>query len=149
MARMHSRKKGKAGSKKPMKKKTLTWVRYKGKEVEMLILKLAKEGKSPSQIGLYLRDTYGIPDVRKLLGKKINKVLKERNLAAKIPEDLMALIEKAVQIRKHLEANKKDEPAKRGLTLTESKIKRLVKHYKETRALPEDWKYDAKSLAMY
>jgi len=146
---MHSRKKGKAGSKKPMKKKTLTWVRYKGKEVEMLILKLAKEGKSPSQIGLYLRDTYGIPDVRKLLGKKINKVLKERNLAAKIPEDLMALIEKAVQIRKHLEANKKDEPAKRGLTLTESKIKRLVKHYKETRALPEDWKYDAKSLAMY
>ena len=62
MARMHSRKRGKAGSKKPMKKVLPLWVRYKSKELELLIVKLAKEGKTPSQIGVILRDTYGIPD---------------------------------------------------------------------------------------
>ena len=43
MARMHSRKRGKAGSKKPMKKVLPLWVRYKAKELELLIVKLAKE----------------------------------------------------------------------------------------------------------
>ena len=43
MARMHSRKKGKHGSKKPAKKSTPSWTRYKPKEIEMLIAKLAKD----------------------------------------------------------------------------------------------------------
>ena len=55
MARMYSRKKGKAGSKKPFKSKA-NWVKYKPKEVELLIAKFAKTGKTGSQIGLILRD---------------------------------------------------------------------------------------------
>ena len=35
-----------------------------------------------------------------------------------------------------------EETAKRGLHLTESKIRRLVKYYKKTNKLPAAWKYD-------
>ena len=45
MARMHSRKKGKSSSKKPIKKTLPVWLRYKPNEVELLIAKLSKEGK--------------------------------------------------------------------------------------------------------
>ena len=46
----------------------------------MVIVKLAKEGQSPSQIGLHLRDTYGIPSVRAAIGRKVSKVLAEKSL---------------------------------------------------------------------
>lgn len=149
MARMHSRKKGKAGSKKPLKKSVPIWLRYKSKETELLITKLSKEGKTPSQIGMALRDTYGIPDARLVLKKRVSKVLKEKKLLAEIPEDLMALIKKAVVIKKHTEANNHDETAKHGLILTESKIKRLVKHYKRTGKLTSKWRYDPDKAALF
>lgn len=149
MARMHSRARGKAGSKRPVKKSVSTWVRYKAKEAEMLIVKLAKEGKTPSQIGLALRDVYGIPYVKGVTNKKITKILEEKKLSKEIPEDLMALIKKSVAIRKHLEENHKDEGAKRGLILTESKIKRLIRYYKRVEKLPEGWKYDPKRIRLY
>ena len=142
MARMHSRARGKSGSTKPSKKVVPSWLKYKSKEVELLIVKYAKEGMNPSHIGVYLRDEYGIPDVKLVTKKSITQILKEKNLLKEIPEDLMALIRKAVLIRKHLGENKKDMPAKRGLQLTESKIKRLTKYYKRTGRLPMTWKYD-------
>src|SRR3989338_410320 len=149
MARMHSRKRGKAGSKKPLKKITPTWIRYKEKELEFLILKLAKEGKSPSQIGMMLRDTYGIPSTRVITKKRITNILKEKKILPEIPEDLMALIKKSVLITKHLKENSKDETAKRGLVLTESKIGRLVKYYKKTCRLNSDWKFETKKVELF
>ena len=149
MARMHSRDKGKAGSKKPIRKTLPSWVRYKPKEIELLIVKLSKEGKSPSQIGMILRDIYGIPIAKKAVGKKVTKVLKEHKLASDIPEDLLALIKKNIAVRKHLEENKQDETAKRGLILTESKIRRLVKYYKNTGRLASDWKFEPKKIRLY
>jgi len=148
MARMYSRKKGKSGSKRPSSKTLPTWVRYKSKEVELLIVKLAKEEKTASQIGLFLRDTYGIPDVKRLVGKKISTILKEHSLLPKIPEDLMALIKKAIALKKHLDENKQDRVAKRGLQLTESSIRRLIKYYKRIKKLPVDWKYDSKTVSL-
>ena len=149
MARMHSRKKGKAGSNKPVRKAMPSWIRYKPKEAELLIVKLAKEGKNASQIGMILRDIYGIPIAKKAVGKKVTKVLAEHKLASDIPEDLLALIKKSIAIRKHLEENKQDEPAKRGLILTESKIRRLVRYYKRTEKLAEDWKFEPKKIRLY
>ncbi|HIH42088.1 TPA: 30S ribosomal protein S15 [Candidatus Woesearchaeota archaeon] len=149
MAKMHSRARGRSQSTKPSKITQKAWVRYGEKEIELLILKLAKEGQSPSQIGLHLRDTYGIPSVRAAIGRKVSKVLAEKSLLKELPEDLMALIRRDVQIRKHLEKNKHDQPARRGLNLTESKIKRLVKYYKETARLSEEWKYDADKVKLY
>ena len=149
MARMYSRKKGKASSKKPLRKTAPSWVRYGAKEIEMLIIKLTKEGNSPSKIGLILRDSYGIPLSKQITGKKITKILKEKNLSPKLPEDLLALIKKSIVVRKHLEKNHKDETAKRGLTLTENKIKALVNYYKKIKRLPVDWKYEPKKIRLY
>jgi small subunit ribosomal protein S15 len=149
MARMYSRKKGKASSKKPLRKIAPSWVRYGSKEIEMLIMKLAKEGNGPSKIGLILRDSYGIPLSKQITGKKITKILKEKNISPKLPEDLLALIKRSIAIRKHLEKNNKDETAKRGLTLTENKIKALAKYYKKIKRLSVDWKYEPKKIRLY
>ena len=89
-----------------------------------------------------LRDTYGVPDVKIILNKKVGDVLEEHKLKPKLPEDLVALIKKELNVMKHFEVNKKDMPAKRGLQLTESKINRLVKYYKRKGILDKSWVYD-------
>ena len=149
MARMHSRKRGKHGSKKPAKKSAPSWIRYKAKEIEMLIAKLSKEGKNPSQIGILLRDTYGIPNVSALCGKSISAILKEKKMLQEVPEDLISLFKKYAEVRKHLEINKHDETAARGLHLTESKIGRLTKYYKRTGRISEDWKFDTERAGFF
>lgn len=149
MARMHSGAKGKSKSKRPAQKTVPTWLRYKEKEIELLVVKLAKEGLTASQMGLHLRDKYGIPDVKLIAKKTITKILKEKNLTKKIPEDLAALIRKNIAVKKHLEVNKKDKTALRGLQLTESKIRRLVKYYKKARVLPVEWVYDPSQARFY
>lgn len=149
MARMHSRKKGKSGSKRPVRKTLPSWIRYKPKEVELIIIKLAKEGKTTSEIGMILRDIYGIPDIKKLMKKSVTNILEEKKLKMAIPEDLLALIKKSIAVKKHLEENHKDEVAKRGLILTESKIRRLVKYYKKVKRLPVDWKYEPAKIRLF
>ncbi len=149
MARMYSRKKGKSGSTKPAEKTAPSWLQYSGKEVELLVVKLAKEGKSPSLIGLYLRDEYGIPDVKIITKKSITEIMDERKLSKSLPEDLMNLLKKVLAIKLHLETNHKDVPAKRGLQLTESKILRLVKYYKRVGKIDKDWKYNPSQIKMY
>ncbi|MBW2974522.1 30S ribosomal protein S15 [Candidatus Woesearchaeota archaeon] len=149
MARMYSRRKGKAGSNKPSQPSTPSWVRYKEKEIELLITKLAKEGKSSSHIGMVLRDTYGIPNASMIIKKSITGLLKEKDLLSEIPEDLLALIRRSIAINKHIESNKKDETARRGLILTESKIRSLIRYYKKTGKLSSDWKYDPKRAGMF
>ena len=138
MARMHSRKHGKHGSKKPMKKKA-DWLVYDKDETENIIIKLAKEGKTSSQIGIILRDQYGIPDVS-ILKIKISKVI-EKTAKKEVPEDLYNLIKRAVNLHKHMDKNKKDSKSKHGLELIESKIRRLGKYYARTGKLPSNWKY--------
>lgn len=145
---MHSRARGNSGSKKPLNPSKPSWIRYKPKEAELLIVKLGKEGKKSSEIGVILRDIYGIPSVKTLIEKKINEILKEKSLVPEVPEDVNALIKKSIILRKHLEKNKKDMNAVRGLQLTESKIKRLVKYYKKTERLAESWKYSPQEVKM-
>lgn len=149
MARKYSRKRGKAGSKKPIKKVLSSWVRYKEKEVELLIQKLAKEGKTSSEIGMILRDTYGIPDTKLITKRRISHIMEEKGLNKEIPEDLLELIKKAVKINKHLEKNRLDQTAKRGALLTLSRIRRLTKYYKRTGKLKSEWKFDPKRAALY
>ncbi|MEK6974627.1 MAG: 30S ribosomal protein S15 [Nanoarchaeota archaeon] len=142
MARMYSGKHGKSGSKKPVKITKKVWIRYSENELESIIVKLAKADKTPSQIGLVLRDSYGVPDVRTLGIKSITDILKKNGLLSKVPEDLTALIKRDIDLMKHLEQNKKDMAAKRGMMLTESKINRLIKYYKNNDVLPKAWKYE-------
>jgi len=119
MARMYSKKRGRAGSKRPLRKTKQTWVRYKAKEAELLIGKIAKEGKTASQIGIVLRDTYGVPSVKLLTKKRVAQIMTEKEVSPEIPEDLMALIRKNIHLKKHIETNKQDQTAKHGLELTD------------------------------
>lgn len=143
MARMHSRRKGKSGSKKPATKENPKWLAHSPKEVEQLVVKSAKSigSQSPSKLGEILRDSYGIPDVKKITMKKIITILKENKMPLALPEDLSSLIKKEIKIIKHIEKNKKDIASKHRLHLTESKIRRLTKYYKRKEVLPKEWKY--------
>lgn len=141
---MHSRKHGKHGSRKPIKKIKVDWLIYDKDEVKALIAKLAKEGKSSSEMGIILRDQYGVPDVR-YFDMRITKVTGKKD----VPEDMYNLMKKAVNLHGHMHDNKKDSKGKHGLELLESKIRRLGKYYARTGKLPRDWRYsieDAKLL---
>ena len=94
------------------------------------IVKMARKGVTPSQIGSQLRDSQGIAQVRFVTGNKIIRILKAEGLAPEIPEDLYHLIKRAVTMRKHLERNRKDMDAKFRLVLIESRIHRLTRYYK-------------------
>jgi small subunit ribosomal protein S15 len=141
MARIHARVKGKSGSKKPLDSKIPKWVEKKPKEIIALFEKLAKQYLSSSQIGLNLRDSYGVPNVKLITGKSISEILKNAKMTGMVPEDLKNLIKRAITIRKHLTLNRKDKFSIRGLQLTEAKIRRIQKYYKSKGVLPEDWNY--------
>lgn len=139
---MYSRKKGKSGSKKPLKSQDLKWIKYKPAEIEQLVVKLAKQGNGPAKIGLILRDSYGIPSIREITKKSVLHILNKNKLVGKIPDDLANLIRREIVIYAHLEKNKHDQPSKRGLTLTSSKIRKLIKYYIKKCVLPQGWKYN-------
>ena len=141
MARIHARKKGKSGSKRPVIK-DLSFVQIPKDKVEKLIVSLYKEENTKSKIGIILRDTYGVPDVKAYLGKSISQVLEENKIKEEIPEDLQALVRKAKNLEKHLERNKKDLHNKRAYQLILSKIRRLAKYYKEENKLSQKWRYN-------
>jgi small subunit ribosomal protein S15 len=124
------------------------WIDYKTKEVEDLVLKYAKQGMQSAQIGLMLRDQYGIPSVKAITKKTIAQILKENKVYAKLPEDLMNIMRRVVELRVHMERNKKDYQSYRGLELAESNIRRLVKYYIKKGVLPKGWKYDAEQAKL-
>ncbi len=136
---MYSRKRGKSGSKKPMQK-VAPWMKYKPKEIEDIILKYAKEGMQSARIGTILRDQYGIPSVR-MNKLKIAQVMKKHKVYTDLPEDMVNLIKRAAALDVHLSKNKRDYTSKRGLEITESKIRRLAKYYKGRDLMPADWKW--------
>lgn len=148
MGRMHTRKKGKSGSKKPSSHKAPRWLSVKESEVENLIAELAKKGEPPSKIGMILRDNHGIPDVKIITKKTMVQILKKHSLSPHIPEDLKALLTKALATRRHLEENKKDDVAKRNIVRIESKIRRLSNYYLSKQKLPDNWSYNRKQIEM-
>jgi small subunit ribosomal protein S15 len=133
--------KGQSHSKRPLSKRSPKWCRYTLEEVEALVVKLSKEGNPPSKIGVILRDQYGIPLVKTIVGKGIVEILKENKLEPPIPEDLESLLRKAARLRAHLERNKSDKYNRRAVQTIESKIRSLSEYYKHTGVLSEDWRY--------
>ncbi len=138
MARMHSRKHGKHGSKKPPKRRH-SWMIYEREEIEQIIKKLAKDGKPNAEIGLVLRDQYGIPDVR-ALGLRVSKV-SNTVVQKEVPDDMYNIMKKAVNLHVHLNQHRGDAKAIHGVELMESKIRRLGKYYARKGKLPKGWRY--------
>jgi len=141
MARMHIRRKGKSHSKRPVVMAKPEWVTLSREEIAELVIKLAKEGRRPSEIGMILRDQYGIPTFKQVMGVKLTKFLEEQGIKYDLPEDLANLIDKARRLKEHLKYHKKDYRNKHSLELIEAKIHHLSKYYKRIGKLPKDWKY--------
>ncbi|PAV74795.1 hypothetical protein WR25_20096 [Diploscapter pachys] len=147
MGRMHNPGKGISRSSLPYRRSVPSWQKSTSEEVTEHIVKLAKKGLRPSKIGVILRDSHGIAQVRRITGNKILRILKSKGMAPEIPEDLYHLIKKAVSIRKHLERCRKDIDSKYRLILVESRIHRLARYYKINKQLPPTWKYDSATAA--
>ncbi len=141
MARMHTRRKGKSGSKRPMISENPSWVPLNATEIEDLIAKLANDGMLSAKIGLVLRDQYGVPNVKLATGKSITQIMEEKGVAGSLPEDLSNLMRRAIDLNVHLRDNKGDVSNKRGLNMIEAKIRRLERYYKRIGTLPATWKY--------
>ncbi|GFW32478.1 40S ribosomal protein S13 [Trichonephila clavipes] len=143
MGRMHTPGKGISQSSLPYRRSIPTWLKLSPEEVTEQLCKLAKKGLTPSQIGVILRDSHGVAQVRWVTGNKILRILKAKGFAPDLPEDLYHLIKKAVAVRKHLERNRKDKDSKFRLILIESRIHRLARYFKGKRVLPPNWKYES------
>ena len=118
-----------------------SWVPLSATEIEDLVAKLANDGLVSAKIGLILRDQYGVPNVKLATGKTITEIMKEKDVAPSLPEDLSNLMRRAIDLNVHLRDNRGDVSNKRGLNMIEAKIRRLERYYKRNGVLPADWKY--------
>ena len=143
MARIHVHTHGKSHSIRPTSKSPPSWVSQNPDQVSSLVVQMSKDGLSPSEIGLKLRDEHAIPLVKPLVGKSLTRVLADNNIKAAMPEDLDKLVKKALGLQRHLSTHNSDSRNVRSLELVEAKIHRLSKYYKRTGKLQRNWKYAA------
>jgi small subunit ribosomal protein S15 len=113
------------------------------------VLRYAGEGRSTSEIGIVLRDQHAIPDVKLATGERISAILSRNEMTPLYPEDMMNLMRQAQRIIDHLEAgNRKDIHNRRQLELTESRLRRLAKYYRESGRISSDWTYKRDQLRL-
>ncbi len=141
MGRLHSHRHGKSHSIRPATIRAPSWISENPKEVEELVIKYGKDGLTPSQIGIKLRDQYSIPIIKPITEKTVGQILKENDLTAEMPEDLENIVKKAVGLQKHLRSHRGDHRNVRSLELIEAKVHRLSDYYKKIGRIPQNWKY--------
>ncbi len=144
MARMHARRKGRSGSRRPLLTKNPEWVPLEADEIEEKIVSLAAQGRSAAEIGLALRDQFAVPSVRLATGKTVTQILKAKGTKFDMPEDLGNLMRRAVTLHAHIRTNPRDVSNRRGLQLIESKIRRLARYYQDRGVLPAAWDFSVK-----
>ncbi|MDH3353349.1 MAG: 30S ribosomal protein S15 [Nanoarchaeota archaeon] len=102
-----------------------TWVKMKEPELKKTILELS-EKYAPSQIGIILRDQYGIPTT-KVFGKKLKAYLKE--LGVERNEDLENAEKKVNALKEHLKNNVTDRKSKHKLQKAQSRVNIIKKYF--------------------
>lgn len=143
MGRIHTHRHGKSHSVRPIDVTSPSWIKQSPKEIEDMIVKYAKDGLNPSQIGILLRDQHTIPLVKPIIKKSITQVLESAGVKSDMPEDLNNIVKKAVGLQKHLKAHPVDKRNIRSLELIEAKVHRISTYYKKIGRLPKTWKYKA------
>eukprot|EP00834_Sanchytrium_tribonematis_P002942 NODE_101_length_19951_cov_0.932501.p19 type:complete len:125 gc:universal NODE_101_length_19951_cov_0.932501:12457-12083(-) len=78
MGRMHTKGKGISSSALPYVRSAPAWVKSSPDEVVDQIVRLARKGMTPSQIGVLLRDTMGVPQVKSITGNSVLRLLKSK-----------------------------------------------------------------------
>ena len=71
----------------------------------------------------------------------MKQFMEENGINQEIPEDLEALVKRALSLQNHLKSNKGDRKNVRSLELLEAKVHRLSKYYKKKNVIPKNWKY--------
>jgi len=148
VSRIHSGRKGRAGSHRPYPLTRPEWVSITSEEVVTQAVQLSKGGRSAAQVGLALRDGLGVPTARAVTGKRLGTLLREAGVTPEVPDDLQALLKRVVHLQRHLASHPNDLANRRGLTLMESRIRRLARYYRQHRRLPESWRYSAAGAAL-
>jgi hypothetical protein len=69
MGRLHSNGKGISASAIPYSRSVPTWFKSSPEQIVDNICKLAKKGATPSQIGVVLRDSHGVAQVKVVTGE--------------------------------------------------------------------------------
>ena len=75
MGRMHTHRHGKSHSIRPATLRAPSWITLTPAEIEALVIKYAKDGLTPSQIGIKLRDQHSIPLIKPITKKSIGQIL--------------------------------------------------------------------------
>ncbi len=148
MSRIHSGHKGRSGSHRPFPAQNPSWVTATREEIVEQAVRLAREGTTAARTGQILRDVQGIPSTRLVTGRRLTALLRENGVAPEIPEDLQALLKRVVHLQRHLAQNPKDLSNLRGLSLMESRIRRMARYYRQHQRLPETWRYSSESAAL-
>jgi small subunit ribosomal protein S15 len=148
MSRMHSKRKGSSGSKRPLTDKNPEWVTQSPAEIKDLVAKMAGEGVTMAKIGLVLRDQHAVPNVRLATGMSMKDICEEKGIKFELPEDISSLMRRAVELNEHIKENRKDLHNLRGQHLIESKIRRLAKYYKREGILPPTWAYSLEKATL-
>jgi small subunit ribosomal protein S13e len=68
----------------PFKRSPPSWLKATTAEVEEHCCKLARKGLTPSQIGVILRDSNGIAQVKSVTGSKILRILKKHGTVSAV-----------------------------------------------------------------
>ena len=117
------------------------WVKLTPEQIGKLVVEMNKEGLNASQIGIKLRDEHAISSIKSVTGKNMKEFMEENGINQEIPEDLEALVKRALSLQNHLKSNKGDRKNVRSLELLEAKVHRLSKYYKKKNIIPKNWKY--------
>jgi len=117
------------------------WVKLTPEQIGKLVVEMNKEGLNASQIGIKLRDEHAISSIKSVTGKTMKQFMEENGINQEIPEDLEALVKRALSLQNHLKSNKGDRKNVRSLELLEAKVHRLSKYYKKKNVIPKNWKY--------
>lgn len=148
MSRIHSGRKGRAGSHRPFPLTKPEWVTATTEEIVAQATQMVKAGRTAAQVGQTLRDSYAVPSVRAVTGSRLGALLAAHGQRPEIPDDLQSLLKRVVHLQHHLEAHPHDLSNRRGLNLMEARIRRLARYYRQRRRIPEGWRYSAAGAAL-
>lgn len=100
------------------------WTKISPKEIEKIIVDLARQGNAPEKIGLILRDQHGLPK-SKLLGIKVGKILLKNKIDSN--SESKNISNKIEKLKKHSQNNKHDYTAVRKAVMYTARINRRIK----------------------
>lgn len=103
------------------------WVKMSEADLKKVIAELADKYQ-PAQIGIILRDQYGVPSTR-VFGKKLGAYLKELGIEAN--EDLSRAEKKVERMQEHLKENVTDKKAKHKFQKAQTRANILRKYAKK------------------